>query len=168
MKDELKEKRESEFGYREIGAREASLREWMFRLENRGFDALVNRLRVKKWTAEVYAEGGARLGRLRALKRAWASKRRASDLAAARRSDRQKRAKAYKKAPLVLTCVECGATWCKAPWARGVQPKFCGTACYQRDRYRNNEKSREQKKAAERERHARNRQLVANTNAQLR
>jgi hypothetical protein len=155
MSDDLREKREAEFGYREISSRELGLREWMFKRENAGFDALVNRLRVRKWADSIRAEGGERLEKLRAKKRRWAADTRAQDVESARRADRAKRRGAYKKAPLLLACVECGATWCKAPWVRGVQPRFCGTACYQRARYRVNEIAREQKKASERSRYAR-------------
>lgn len=153
--DDLREKREAEFGYREVGARELGLREWMFNRENRGFDTLVNRLRVRKWAIDVRAEGGERLAKLRARKRAHVARKRAANVDLSRSKDRAKRAAAYKRNPLVLTCVECGATWCKAPWARGVQPEFCGTACYQRARYRANETAREQKKTKERERYHR-------------
>lgn len=152
--DDLKEKRESEFGYREVGARELGLREWMFNRENRGFAALVNRLRVRKWLAEVRAEGGARLERVRASARRYAAKKRAEDKAGACAAERARRQAKYKASPHVFTCTECGATWCKAPWIRGPQPTFCGTACYQRARYRTNESAREQKKTKERERYA--------------
>lgn len=154
MNDDLAEKREAELGYRETGARELGLREWMYKRENRGFDALVNRLRVKKWTREVRAEGGERLAALRAVKLAWWHRLAQvvrDKLSARKRAARRAR---YTKSPTIFACIQCGATWCKAPWTRGEAPRFCGNACYVRHRYATNEAWREKKKNDERARYA--------------
>jgi hypothetical protein len=113
--------------------KDRALADWRHRKEQAEFGVLVNRLRARKWQREVYAEGGNRLERLRAVKRKHAA-RPAVKLAGLENA-KARRARAYRENPIVCTCVECGSTWCPLP-RRGVRPlEFCTDACRQRYRY---------------------------------
>jgi hypothetical protein len=92
----------------------------------------VNRLRAAKWSREARTDPHKR-----ALKKAAQARYNAKPEAKAAALARQKRARAeaFKRNPVVFTCAECGATWCRAPWTRGVPPSFCGDACRNRARY---------------------------------
>ncbi len=153
--DDLAEDRASELGYREASARDVRMSDWLARKDDAEFAALCNRRHVAKWLREIRAVGGIRLARFLKSKRDWQNARRAADAEAARRRDRAARAKKYKLAPVTFTCAECGATWCKVPWVRGLSPRFCGQNCWQRDRYRTSEAYREMKKSKARAAHAR-------------
>jgi hypothetical protein len=153
--DDLDERREAEYGYRDVSGKQLRLTQWAEQRDDRVFAALVNRLRVRKWQKEVYAEGGARLERLRENARRWWRKQWAEKPEKWRAYHKARRRKAYTAAPIECACIECGATWCKVPWVRGVRPRFCGDRCYQRHQYRTNESYRESMKANARNQHAR-------------
>jgi hypothetical protein len=113
-----------------------ALRDWQVARERRDFEALCNRLRVKKWRREVYGEGGTKLERLRANHRKYAAQPRVKSRQA--ELGRAKRRAAYRANPTVCTCLQCGATWC--PFQNGGVrpreiPKFCSSACAQVHRY---------------------------------
>lgn len=140
MSDDLREKREAEFGYREVSAREIGLRDWMFKRENAGFDVLVKRLQARNWHRRVYAEGGERVERMRANCRASHARRRANGKELAYRRAR------YAKNAKVIVCRGCGAQWCKAPWVTGRRREFCDNLCRENFYYATNEAFRQRKK----------------------
>lgn len=106
--------------------KEAALRDWRHRKEARDFERLVKKLRATKWNRE-HPERRAEISATHYAKPGVADQQ----LAGAR----ARRAKAYRANPTIFTCAECGVEWCKAPWVRGVEPRFCGDACRQRARY---------------------------------
>lgn len=135
LADELRDNRAAEYGYREVSRRDLNLAVWAQRKEARCFAALVNRLRVRKWTVALRAEGGARLESHRARLRAWYRLPRVR--ARAQAAQRRRRREAYARNPVVYACEECGATWCRVPWAQGgPTPHFCDAHCQRRARYR--------------------------------
>lgn len=94
-----------------------NLAEWQHRKERQAFDALCNRLNVRRWRKRIYAEGGAALDRLRAKNREKAN--------AYHERQREKRK------GRVFTCGHCGATWCVVPRAPGAcwVAKACSPRC---------------------------------------
>lgn len=106
--------------------REARMRDWLHRKEQVSSDRLVNILRATKWNREHperRREINARHYRRPGVKDRQLERK------------REARAEAYRRNPIIYTCAECGASWCRVPWVRGVAPRFCGQACYQRARY---------------------------------
>lgn len=106
--------------------KEAAMRDWRFRKENRDFEKLVVCLRAVKWNR-------ANPGRRRTIQAKYNAKPERRE--AQNSADRARRARAFRASPEVFTCAECGSTWCRVPWARGPKPTYCGAACYQRAKY---------------------------------
>lgn len=102
--------------------KEAAMRDWRHRKEERDFAKLVNRLRVRRWVREnperrrTYAREYARLPDQLEKRRAWKAKRRAK-----------------LRRETVYTCESCGSQWCRVPW---MQPRsntrFCSNRCVKR------------------------------------
>jgi hypothetical protein len=110
----------------------AKLADWHHKKDKESFKALCARLRTAKWQRE--AKTDPRKKKLKAAKhRRYNAKpeNKARQLAGQKR----RRLEAYKRNPTIFTCVECGAVWCRAPWVRGVPPRFCGSACRLRWKY---------------------------------
>lgn len=131
-----RERLDADRGYREVGARELALREWAAlgsARERRAFEALCERLRSRNYVRRIYAEGGERLERRRAINRQWAREHKARMLAAQKRS----RHRRYKARPVILRCAACGAQWCAVPWARGLahRARHCSDRCRDRARF---------------------------------
>lgn len=134
-RDEYREDRLAEHGYLEVSEREVRLREWQDTREDAGFEKLVARLRSREWVRKVYRDGGPRLDALRKKNREWAAAKRAANLRAHRNAENERRRAQRRKTPIICRCVECGATWCRVVWVRGIQPSFCSEACSARYRY---------------------------------
>lgn len=132
--DDLRESREAELGYSEVSARELRLRDWEATRVDENFERLVKRLRSRKWIRDVYAEGGPRLEEVRRKSREWVAAKRVSDPTFRARHNEIRRGH-RRKAPVICRCIECGATWCRVVWVRGIQPTFCSQACSKRYRY---------------------------------
>lgn len=134
---EYEEDLHAELGYRTAGRREIYQREW-FSLRGtpdeaaptpKAFDALVNRLRVKKWAKENPEKRKVIANRY-ALKPENLDK----SLAGARR---RRRARFIATNP-VVTCVGCGVEFCPTKPPRGGHPRrFCTDLCSARHLQRN-------------------------------
>lgn len=94
---------------------------WQAKKDKEAFAAIVNQLRVRKWTKAVRAENGARLAKHRAVQRAsyhrhpeWRAKQNVKN----------------RKAPRERTCVQCGAVYALPyPHPRGGMRKVCSDEC---------------------------------------
>lgn len=110
--------------------RAAALSDWSFRKEQKEFATVVNRLRVKKWAKENPEKRRRNANRyaskpaVKARQRAWQIRRRHG---------------ALKARATVYVCVEpdCRAEWCRVPgtYRGGPTPRYCSSACSQRNRY---------------------------------
>lgn len=134
---EYEEDLHAELGYRTTGRRELAQREW-FSLRGevgeaapspKAFKKLINVLRATKWIRENRERFNARSAK-RMRDRPAEVKR------AAMAEQNEKRRAAYRANPRVIVCKECGAAFCRVPWAqsRGVPAKFCGPRCRWRHR----------------------------------
>lgn len=104
--------------------REANLRDWIHRKEQASFEALCARLRARRW--RISAKTDPRRGALlKATQRRYYDAHKAEYMEA----QRKRRAKKYRAAPVIRTCKECGATWCRVPWLRRDRADFCSRAC---------------------------------------
>lgn len=99
--------------------RQAALQDWRFRQENKGFDALVNRLRVRKWQRE-------NRDRVNAWHRA--NNQRPEVKARHARHKRDRRARAH-KAAAPLTCARCRVEFQLARVKTGHAPTYCSRDC---------------------------------------
>lgn len=135
MSIEYQEDLHAELGYRTAGRREIAQREW-FSLRGeadeaaptpKAFDALVNRLRVKKWTAENPDKRAA-------IARRYYAKPHVTErqLALARK----RRFDAWIAAGPTRACAECCVEFCPIAPKRGIERKFCTTNCEARQHQR--------------------------------
>lgn len=110
----------------------ARLADWQHKKEKESFEALCARLRARRWGIQAKTDPHKK-----ALKKATQRRYNAKPENAAKNYARckKRRAAAYRSSAPVFTCVECGATWCKAPWTKGPKPRFCGDRCRSRARY---------------------------------
>lgn len=128
--------------------KKAALLDWSFRREQRDFDKLVQRLRVRKWQKEHPAQKAASQKRYNDKPSSRAK------MLACQKAARRRRQRA---APTLFTCERCGVQWCKAPWTRGLRPRFCGDNCYAVHRYQHDSVFREAAKKSSRAQHAKKR-----------
>jgi hypothetical protein len=133
-RDTYRDDVDAERGYSEVSARELRLRDWEATRPDASFEKLVKRLRTRKWQREVYAEAGPRLDRIRQKNRE-AMARRWRDDPAFRAQHIERYRDQRRKAPVICRCIECGATWCRVLWVRGVVPSVCGPNCAARYGY---------------------------------
>ena len=148
-RDAYREDREAELGYAEVSARELRLRDWEITRGDRDFEALVKRLRDRKYRVDAHTkpELADRLERIRANARAWAARNSAYQSQQRRKFiARKKAARRLRDAP-VITCqaADCGATWCRMPDASGPKPRFCSAACQMRAYYQARNPQRRQR-----------------------
>jgi hypothetical protein len=138
-RDDYEEDLHAELGYRTAGRREISQREW-FSLRGevgeaapnpKAFDALINRLRVKKWAKE-----NPERQRSRNLRYALKPQNSARNSANARKRRRAR----FVKDARVIVCADCGVEFCEAKPRGGLPRRFCsdvcGTRAVQRERRR--------------------------------
>lgn len=111
---EVSEKRDVEHGYRTVGVKGWRLLQWSERKDRREFNALLNRLNVRRWLKRVYGDGGAKLDGYRA-----GCRRRQLKRGEKRRLARRGR---------VITCAWCDAQWCRVP-RRSGPGKTCSLRC---------------------------------------
>lgn len=130
----------AERGYRVSGLKELRLREWHLKreLNDREFKKLENKLRVKKWRGELYAERGERYEAWRAKDRDRAKTPERRSKRAAIKRERQARKREEERRSEIFTCAECGVQWCLVPWAHGQARKrrHCSVRCYSRSQRR--------------------------------
>jgi ribosomal protein L44E len=129
-----------------IAGKAFSIREWQIRREKREFAELVEVLRVAQWRRahpELVAEYNRRTNARPGVRERNEALR------------KQRRAKHYRKNPLVFSCQQCGSQWCKAPWIRGPHPEFCDENCRYRYRYAHDEDFRNRARANSAKQHAR-------------
>jgi hypothetical protein len=127
-RDEYENDLQAELGYRTAGRRELSQREW-FSLRGepgeaapnpKAFDALVNRLRVKKWQKENPDKH-----RIASLRYALTPRGRQVNAGNARK---RRRARFIADAR-VIVCADCGVQFCEAKPRGGVPRRFCSDVC---------------------------------------
>lgn len=104
--------------------REARMRDWVHRREERDFEKLIAKLRAAKWAK-------ANPARRRVIVQRWEARH----VPERRAAQRARRARAYRASPTVYTCRGCGAKWCKAPWIRNHSAEWCTRLCKLRTRY---------------------------------
>jgi hypothetical protein len=94
-----------------------AIADWRHRKDKREFDALQNRLNVRRWRLRVYDVGGEKLDQLRANAR--------------KRQNAHHERERIKRRGRVLTCEQCGAQWCVVPRAPGAcwNAKACSLRC---------------------------------------
>lgn len=116
--------------------KEAAMRDWLHKKEEKEFKKLVKQLRCAKWRREVKAEGGEQAERVRASARAYEARKYATDPDRIKAEKHRRLVAKYKKNPRIATCLECGSTWCLLFNTPGATPKYCGIKCSQRYTYR--------------------------------
>lgn len=107
----------------------ARIADWAFRKEQRETEALIQRMRVRKWALDNPE-------RRRANARRFAAK--PGVMTRYNEAKRRRREEAWRKLARVFICAECSIQWCRVPWGRkhgGPTPKFCSGACSQRNGY---------------------------------
>jgi hypothetical protein len=123
---------DAELGYSVRGERDVRLRDWMsLRGEDgeaarspREFEALVNRLRAKKWANENPE-------RRRAIANRYALK--PENMARSIANARKRRLERVRGR--VVACGDCGAEFCQVRPKRGIQRAFCSVNCQARAAY---------------------------------
>lgn len=106
--------------------REARMRDWLHRKEEREFAKLIVRLRVRKYQR-------ANRPKINAYRREYEA--RPEVVPGLRAKQRARRARAYRASATVYTCRGCGAKWCKAPWVRNHSAIWCSRLCKLRTQY---------------------------------
>lgn len=107
--------------------RAARMADWAFKKEQREFEVLVNRLRVKRWQK-------ANPERVKANDRRWRMLHRQVETA------RVKRWRHARTRGRVFTCAsrECEVQWCRVPGGQmraNNRIKYCSGKCFNRERY---------------------------------